>query len=163
MRMILLTLINQGVNACRTEWLCIPSSYNFESVDKDERKVYLINLHFEKWNGEDFETTLLQPGRILADKTVTFSISFSSDARMLFIFRGRLTGINASGVQEISMLKTTECCLCSQVAGEKSNDLIARLLQGEPYVRRVMLESGSFAAIPSLGPLARGHTLLCPK
>ena len=61
------------------------------------------------------------------------------------------------------MLKTTECCLCSQVAGEESNDLIARLLHGEPYVRRVMLESVSFAAIPSLGPLASGHTLLCPK
>jgi diadenosine tetraphosphate (Ap4A) HIT family hydrolase len=26
-----------------------------------------------------------------------------------------------------------------------------------------MLESGSFAGIPSLGPLASGHTLLCPK
>lgn len=61
------------------------------------------------------------------------------------------------------MLKTTECCLCSQVVGEESNDLIARMLPGEPYVRRVMLESGSFAAIPSLGPLASGHTLLCPK
>jgi ATP adenylyltransferase len=61
------------------------------------------------------------------------------------------------------MLKTTECCLCSQVAGEEFNDLIARMLIGEPYVRRVMLESGSFAAIPSLGPLASGHTLLCPK
>lgn len=61
------------------------------------------------------------------------------------------------------MLKTTECCLCSQVAGEESNDLIARMLRGEPYVRRVMLESCSFAAIPSLGPLVSGHTLLCPK
>jgi ATP adenylyltransferase len=61
------------------------------------------------------------------------------------------------------MLKTQECCLCSEVAGEESNDLIASMLHGEPYVRRVMLESGSFAAIPSLGPLASGHTLLCPK
>lgn len=61
------------------------------------------------------------------------------------------------------MLKPTECCLCSQVAGEESNDHIARMLHGEPYVRRVMLESESFAAIPSLGPLASGHTLLCPK
>jgi ATP adenylyltransferase len=61
------------------------------------------------------------------------------------------------------MLKPTECCLCSQIAGEGSNDLIARLLPGEPYVRRVMLESWSFAAIPSLGPLVSGHTLLCPK
>ena len=61
------------------------------------------------------------------------------------------------------MLKTTECCLCNQIAGEEANDLIARLLQGEPYVRRVMLESRSFAAIPSLGPLVSGHTLLCPN
>jgi diadenosine tetraphosphate (Ap4A) HIT family hydrolase len=61
------------------------------------------------------------------------------------------------------MLKITECCLCSQIVGEESNDLIARMLHGERYVRRVMLESGSFAAIPSLGPLASGHTLLCPK
>lgn len=61
------------------------------------------------------------------------------------------------------MLKTRECCLCSQVAGEESNDLIARMLPGAPYVRRVMLESESFAAIPSLGPLVSGHALLCPK
>ncbi|HLL77265.1 MAG TPA: HIT domain-containing protein [Pyrinomonadaceae bacterium] len=61
------------------------------------------------------------------------------------------------------MLKIRECCLCSQVAGEESNDLIARMLPGEPYVRRVMLESESFAAIPSLGPLVSGHALLCPK
>jgi hypothetical protein len=63
----------------------------------------------------------------------------------------------------IAMLKTTECCLCSQIAGEEFNDLIARMLNGEPYVRRVMLESRSFAAIPSLGPLVSGHPLLCPR
>lgn len=61
------------------------------------------------------------------------------------------------------MLMTTKCCLCSQVAGEEENDLIAGMLGGEPYVRRVMLESESFAAIPSLGPLTDGHALLCPK
>ena len=60
-------------------------------------------------------------------------------------------------------VETVECCLCSQIAGDESNDLIARMLPGEPYVRRVMLESASFVAIPSLGPLASGHTLLCPK
>jgi diadenosine tetraphosphate (Ap4A) HIT family hydrolase len=70
-------------------------------------------------------------------------------------------GVRRSG--DSHMLKTTECCLCSQLAGEESNDLIARMLEGEPYVRRVMLESESFAAIPSLGPLASGHSLLCPK
>lgn len=61
------------------------------------------------------------------------------------------------------MLKTRECCLCSQIEGEQAYDLVARLLPDEPYVRRVMLESQSFAVIPSLGPLVRGHSLLCPK
>lgn len=56
-----------------------------------------------------------------------------------------------------------ECCLCSQIEGLKENDLIARLLPGQPYVRRVMLESVSFAVMPSLGPLVPGHSLLCPK
>ena len=56
-----------------------------------------------------------------------------------------------------------DCCLCSQIEGIAENDLIARLLPGEPYVRRVMLESRHFAAIPSLGPLVPGHSLLCPK
>jgi ATP adenylyltransferase len=79
------------------------------------------------------------------------------------LFSGRLSEINPSDVKNIPMLKPTECCLCSQIAGEERNDLIARMLQGEPYVRRVMLESRSFAAIPSLGPLVSGHTLLCPK
>jgi diadenosine tetraphosphate (Ap4A) HIT family hydrolase len=56
-----------------------------------------------------------------------------------------------------------ECCLCSQIAGAPENDLIARLLPEEPYARRVLFESDAFAAIPSLGPLAVGHSLLCPK
>lgn len=55
------------------------------------------------------------------------------------------------------------CCLCSQIAGESGNDLLARMLPGEPYVRRVMLEDAAFAVMPSLGPLAPGHVLLCPK
>src|SRR5687768_1291538 len=57
----------------------------------------------------------------------------------------------------------TECCLCSQIAGSPANDLIARLLPEEPYARRVLFESDAFAAIPSLCPLAVGHSLLCPK
>lgn len=56
-----------------------------------------------------------------------------------------------------------ECCFCSQLEGREANDLIAHLLSNEPYVRRVMLESPSFAVIPSLGPLVVGHSLLCPK
>jgi len=61
------------------------------------------------------------------------------------------------------MAGARDCCLCSQIAGQPQNDLIARLLPGQPYARRIMLESAGFAAIPSLGPLARGHSLLCPR
>ena len=61
------------------------------------------------------------------------------------------------------MLKAQQCCLCSQIEGRQSNDLIARMLPDQPYIRRVMLESPSFAVIPSLGPLVLGHSLLCPK
>jgi diadenosine tetraphosphate (Ap4A) HIT family hydrolase len=57
----------------------------------------------------------------------------------------------------------SECCLCSQIAGAPSNDLITRLLPDLPYARRVMLETSSFAVLPSLGPLVKGHSLLCPK
>jgi diadenosine tetraphosphate (Ap4A) HIT family hydrolase len=56
-----------------------------------------------------------------------------------------------------------ECYFCGQIAGDAGRDLIAQLLPDVPYVRRVMLESPSFAALPSLGPLTDGHTLLCPK
>ncbi len=55
------------------------------------------------------------------------------------------------------------CHLCSQIAGDPQDDLIARLLPRQAYIRRVVLETESFAAIPSLGPLADGHLLLCPR
>jgi ATP adenylyltransferase len=61
------------------------------------------------------------------------------------------------------MLNVAECCLCSQIAGQPSNDLIARLLPDQPYVRRVMLDTSLFAVVPSLGPLIGGHSLVCPK
>ncbi len=61
------------------------------------------------------------------------------------------------------MSNVIECCLCSQIAGEPTNDLIARMLPNQPYVRRVMLETLSFAVLPSLGPLVSGHSLVCPK
>ena len=61
------------------------------------------------------------------------------------------------------MVTTHECCLCSQIEGRVDGDLIARLLPDKPYARRVMLETTSFAVIPSLGPLVAGHSLLCPK
>lgn len=37
------------------------------------------------------------------------------------------------------------------------------MLPGSPYARRIMMESASFAVIPSLGPLVRGHSLICPR
>jgi diadenosine tetraphosphate (Ap4A) HIT family hydrolase len=55
------------------------------------------------------------------------------------------------------------CCLCSQIQGESAHDLIAELLPGQAYVRRVLFETELFAAFPSLGPLTVGHSLLCPK
>lgn len=55
------------------------------------------------------------------------------------------------------------CCLCSQIKGEKRNDLISMMLNEDSYTRRVPIENNEFAVIPSLGPLAPGHSLLCPK
>ena len=55
------------------------------------------------------------------------------------------------------------CCLCSQIQGESANDLIATMLPDQPYARRVLFETEPFAAVPSLGPLVPGHSLLCPK
>ncbi len=61
------------------------------------------------------------------------------------------------------MDRVSQCCLCSQIAGDRENDLIATLLGAEPYVRRIAFESIHFAALPSLGPLTEGHFLLCTK
>jgi diadenosine tetraphosphate (Ap4A) HIT family hydrolase len=55
------------------------------------------------------------------------------------------------------------CHFCSQIEGRPEHDLIARMLPDLCYVRRVMMETRRFALIPSLGPLAPGHVLLCPK
>jgi len=55
------------------------------------------------------------------------------------------------------------CCLCSQIAGQKAGDLISNLLCEEGYIRRVAFETENFAIVPSLGPIAPGHVLLCPK
>jgi diadenosine tetraphosphate (Ap4A) HIT family hydrolase len=60
-------------------------------------------------------------------------------------------------------MKKSTCCICSQIAGDASNDLLAQLIKSDEYVRRVALESKSFAIIPSIGPLTAGHVLLCPK
>ncbi len=61
------------------------------------------------------------------------------------------------------MRSPEDCCLCSQIAGNPENDLIGRLLPQLPYERRVAMETESFVVIPSLGPIASGHVLVCPK
>jgi ATP adenylyltransferase len=61
------------------------------------------------------------------------------------------------------VLHNRPCCLCSQIQGESANDLIAAMLPDQPYVRRVLFETALFVAVPSLGPLVPGHSLLCPK
>ncbi len=61
------------------------------------------------------------------------------------------------------MSPISECCLCSQIEGRRENDLIARLLPDQPYQRRVLLESASFAVIPDVGALVPGYSLLCPR
>lgn len=60
-------------------------------------------------------------------------------------------------------MNAARCHLCSQIAGEADNDLLSRVLGDRPYVRHVLLESPSFAVIPSIGGLAPGHVLLCPR
>jgi ATP adenylyltransferase len=61
------------------------------------------------------------------------------------------------------MSRPKDCHLCGQIRGDAASDLIACMLPDQPYVRRILLESSSFAVIPSLGPLTSGHSLLCPK
>lgn len=56
-----------------------------------------------------------------------------------------------------------DCYFCGQIKGRPERDLIAQMLPGSKYVRRVMMESDAFAVIPSLGQLTDGHALLCPK
>jgi ATP adenylyltransferase len=56
------------------------------------------------------------------------------------------------------------CCICSQIAGDSTNDLLAKHLDPPgQYTRRIPMESEHFAVIPSVGPLCPGHILICPK
>lgn len=58
-----------------------------------------------------------------------------------------------------------KCCICSQINGEKENDLISILLKENEseYKRRIAFENEHFVVIPSLGALVQGHLLICPK
>ena len=55
------------------------------------------------------------------------------------------------------------CHVCSQIDGDPQHDLIAHLLPGCAYVRRVVVEDAHFAVLPSLGALRPGHLLICPR
>ncbi len=60
-------------------------------------------------------------------------------------------------------MKSVKCHLCSQLVGEQDNDLLSAIFADKVYLRRVLTETRNFALIPSVGPLAVGHVLLCPK
>src|SRR4051794_15575331 len=55
-----------------------------------------------------------------------------------------------------------DCLICGQISGSPERDLIYSLLGGR-YQRPVLLESRSFAVMPSVGPLVPGHVLICPR
>lgn len=62
------------------------------------------------------------------------------------------------------MSSSMNCCICSQIAGQKGNDLLSKHLDSQDaYLRRIPLETPHFALIPSIGPIVRGHVLICPK
>lgn len=64
---------------------------------------------------------------------------------------------------ELRMPPNRACCICGQIAGDPDTDLITSLIKDREYIRRIPFETDRFAAIPSVGPVAPGHTLLCPK
>jgi diadenosine tetraphosphate (Ap4A) HIT family hydrolase len=66
-------------------------------------------------------------------------------------------------MRRLSSPNNTVCCLCAQLAGDQAHDLIHRSLGQTEYQRRVIYETSTTALIPSLGPLAPGHSLLCPQ
>jgi diadenosine tetraphosphate (Ap4A) HIT family hydrolase len=71
--------------------------------------------------------------------------------------------VTAASISQADTTVAHACCLCAQIKGQPSEDLISRLSEDCRYVRRVAMESDTFAIVPSLGPLAPGHVLLCPK
>jgi len=59
---------------------------------------------------------------------------------------------------------TTLCCICSQLQGDQSNDLLSMRLDADgSYVRRVLYETDELATIPSMGGLGDAHLLICPR
>lgn len=60
-------------------------------------------------------------------------------------------------------METHRCCICSQIAGDVTGDLIHEKLGALEYERRVLESGHGFSTIPSLGALVDGHVLLCPN
>ena len=60
-------------------------------------------------------------------------------------------------------MSATECHLCAQLAGDPDGDLLHGQLGRPSYIRRALDVTESFSLIPSLGALAPGHVLLCPR
>jgi ATP adenylyltransferase len=56
----------------------------------------------------------------------------------------------------------TPCCLCAQMRGEPELDLLHEYLGGQAYRRRLVELGHDWYAMPSIGSLVPGHTLLCP-
>jgi diadenosine tetraphosphate (Ap4A) HIT family hydrolase len=61
------------------------------------------------------------------------------------------------------MIRDMRCAFCDQIAGHEAGDELAGLLELEPYRRVVLLENGHATVMPSIGPLAVGHVLICPR
>lgn len=58
---------------------------------------------------------------------------------------------------------TSSCAFCAQIAGREAGDELACALSLAKYQRSLIYEDELVAAFPSLGPLARGHVLICPR
>jgi ATP adenylyltransferase len=54
------------------------------------------------------------------------------------------------------------CSFCAQIAGRVAGNEVIKLLADACFVRPVLLESGQAVVMPSIGPLSRGHVLVCP-
>jgi diadenosine tetraphosphate (Ap4A) HIT family hydrolase len=59
-------------------------------------------------------------------------------------------------------MTSLNCCLCAQIAGEPSHDLLHAHFGGE-YQRRVREIDSDMVIMPSLGALVPGHVLICPQ
>jgi ATP adenylyltransferase len=57
---------------------------------------------------------------------------------------------------------TIDCAFCGQVAGDPDRNEIAALVDESWALRPTLAELGAAVAMPSIGALVPGHTLVCP-